>query len=413
MATTPGPKQHELLPPLIACLPTAFVSPKPPPALLPLLSPILRQRLSLLSNAGAPADGGWLSLLSWDPARASKLASKVEVMQLEAHPVSGELELQEVENIQYRRLDQETLHVRLAVDEFELLPIYLWCDSDEQAGGPGWRLTELRALEDMEDGTKWFDSEVEATQAAQRTITLSNGASEALNHTASQENDEDDDDDDYWASYDRTPGRTPKRSPAPNQKPISAQKSASDEQDYYSRYSTVQPAMDAHDPDEEVPEQQSSSQPRKAFFNGMPILQNSDTSSSAQQPDTQHAHPEPPTIRPDSVPTQRALYPADDAPSKAIDSAISSNSHLPGLSAIPHAPRPTSPASSASDRSIAALERGAADITRAEMGIKQHISSEVKNLFRLARSVGIDRAEFERIVSTQVDVLGMMEEEDD
>ena len=46
------------------------------------------------------------------------------------------------------------------------------------------------------------------------------------------------------------------------------------------------------------------------------------------------------------------------------------------------------------------------------MGIKQHISTDIKSLYRLARSAGIDREEFERIVKTELDVIGFMDNDD-
>src|ERR1700722_5722616 len=98
----PPPAPRDLLPPLLACLPTAFASSRPPPALLPLLSPILRQRVQLLSCES------WLPLLCWDAHAASKLPGIIENIQLEPPPVSGEVELRDVETIQYRRLDPET-----------------------------------------------------------------------------------------------------------------------------------------------------------------------------------------------------------------------------------------------------------------------------------------------------------------
>ena len=399
----PAPAPRDLLPPLLACLPTAFISPRPPPALLPLLSPILRQRVNLLSSTVSTGTGGWLPLLSWDLARASKLGGKVEGMQLEAHPVSGELELQEIERIQYRKLDQETLQARFEVEEFELLPVYVWCDSDDQGAGPGWKLTELRTLEDMQDGTLWFDSELQATEAASQSQ-----PAEALDSSQAQpqgQTNDADDDDDYWASYDQTPGRTPartpaKRSPAPNThafaSPSASQPSAED--DYYARYATeVQPALDSHDPEEEHTDAGDST------LHGDSLI-----APQARQP-------EPSYPRPDSVPAQRSLFPADDKRLDApIDSAVVSSTALPqsqhNLHNEPLAPRPTSPSSTASSRSVQRLEQGAVDMTRAEVGVKQHIASEVKNLFRLAQSVGIDREEFDRIVRTQIDVLALMEE---
>jgi hypothetical protein len=43
------------------------------------------------------------------------------------------------------------------------------------------------------------------------------------------------------------------------------------------------------------------------------------------------------------------------------------------------------------------------------VGIKQHISTDIKSLYRLAKSGGIERAEFERIVKTELDMLAMMD----
>lgn len=45
-----------------------------------------------------------------------------------------------------------------------------------------------------------------------------------------------------------------------------------------------------------------------------------------------------------------------------------------------------------------------------EFGVKQHVSRSVKSLYMLARASGIDRQEFERLVRTELDMLGLMEE---
>ena len=58
------------------------------------------------------------------------------------------------------------------------------------------------------------------------------------------------------------------------------------------------------------------------------------------------------------------------------------------------------------------LEKNARSASSAEFGIKQHISTDIKSLYRLARPAGIDRDEFERIVKTELDVLGFMDKED-
>ena len=335
--------------------------------------------------------------MSWDAERASKLATSIEGLQIEPHPVSGELELEDIKTIQYRRLDEETLQTRLEVEEFELLPVYVWCESDEHGGGGrGWRLAELRALDDREDGTEWFDTMSEANEANQRSAPVSLPHAEANGHSSIAQNaengDGDGDDDDYWASYDRTPGQTPartpartpaKHSPAPNtgRWPSNNQESSA-EQDYYARYgSEVQPALDNHDPDEEHEDAGGST------LTGDALLQQ----QRAQLDDQTESSLPPPYAK-----TLLPLSTHDSAIDQSIHSEVS-------------APRPTSPSSQGS---VERLEQSAADMTRAEVGVKQFVSTEIKSLFRLARSVGIDRGEFDRIIKTELDVLGMFEVDD-
>ncbi|KAK5047390.1 hypothetical protein LTR16_011172, partial [Cryomyces antarcticus] len=72
-------------------------------------------------------------------------------------------------------------------------------------------------------------------------------------------------------------------------------------------------------------------------------------------------------------------------------------------------PRPSSPSSQGS---VARLELEAASQSQMEIGVKQHISTDIKSLFRLARTAGIDRQEFERIVKTELEVLSLLEADD-
>lgn len=388
----PAPDARALLPPLLACLPTAFVSNKAPPALLPLLSPILRQRVNLFSGNTSSGNGGWLSLLSWDLNRASKLASKVESLHFEPHPVSGELEVEEIETIAYRRLDQETFQSRLEVPEFDLLPVYLWCENDEAGGGTGWRLAELRSLEDREDGTEWFESASEAesavsqTRAGLKSVPSQQQQQPADTSADDSHNDADDDDDDYWAAYDRTPGRTPartpvKRSPVPTSTSTFSGPSA-DELAYFARYaSEVQPALDSHDPDEAMPSAGEST------LTGEELTQA--TSSTSSKHHVTFESPKP-------------GYNDQASPPAYTPAGLDASTTFSELSA----PRPTSPSSQGS---VERLEVEAADMTRAEVGVKQFVSTEIKSLFRLAKTVGIGRAEFERMVRTEIEVLGMLE----
>ncbi|KXS96210.1 hypothetical protein AC578_2825 [Pseudocercospora eumusae] len=396
MHLAPPPNPRDLLPPLLACLPTSFVSPRPPPALLPLLSPILRQRVNFLASSTAPSDG-WLPLLAWDAKRGAALPATVGNMNLEPHPVSGELELDEVRPAKYRRLDEETLQSRLEVDQFSLLPIFVWCEKDEHGGTePGWKLSELRTMDDIEDGTEWYDSPLEANDAVNSRSAQSattNGASARSQHI---EEEEDDANDDYWGLYDQTPGRTPaQRSPAPPSMTNRPAASGNAEADYYARYGQeVQPAMDAHDPDEEQPELRQ-------------ITRSGDTLMQAAPPRTQSAD------------YYASLQPhASWKPDQQMhDSAHATATERSPEQAHEHLsmPRPISPTTSHS--SVDRLEERAAEMSypsndTAQLAVKQHISTDVKSLYRLAKASGMDRAEFQRVVQTELEVLSMMDQDD-
>ncbi|KAK1023467.1 hypothetical protein LTR33_018053 [Friedmanniomyces endolithicus] len=421
----PPPDSRELLPPLLACLPTAFLSPQPPPALLPALAPILRQRVAFMSTSDQRTEHGWLPLLQWDPERAAKLPEVVERIQLEPHPVSGELELDDVRPAKYRRLDDETLHARLEVEQFELLPVFVWCEDDEHAQtGPGWKLAELRTLEDQDDGAEWFSSILKANDATNtHSIAVPQATNGVNGHQpsaipAEEDKEEEDDDGSYWAAYDRTPGaRTPAatRSPAPttNNNSNNRQRTQS-ELEYFNRYGDVQPAMDGHDPDEEMPEEIRG----ESTLNGRPLNHN----PHAQQP---------------TPPTSRSLHPLDTQhkPNGAHDSAIATalTQSLSGADAL-SMPRPISPASSthssidlleekaeamsasaSASANINDAEKGDGRVNgddRAQAGIKAHISTDIKSLFRLARSVGMERGEFVEVVGRELGVLGMFERDD-
>ncbi|KAI5369279.1 hypothetical protein Slin15195_G001550 [Septoria linicola] len=396
MALAPPPEPRNLLPPLLACLAAAFASPQPPPALLPLLAPILRQRVSFLSSS---TTDGWLPLLSWDTGRGAKLPKAVEHVNLEPHPVSGELELEDVRSVKYRRLDQETLQARLEVEQFDLLPIYVWCENDEHgSSGAGWRLAELRTLDDTEDGTQWFESAAEASEAAGSgapTVAHTNGHATVAADTA-----DDDDNDDYWAAYDRTPGRTPartpaKRSPAPFASSAVRSTMNREEDDYYARYGEeVQPAMDSHDPDEDYGEAGQSTLNGHALA-GVPA-------------------PVAAPARTDSADYYASLQPHKEW--QANDSAIATATDRSPEQTSENLsmPRPISPASSHS--SIGHLEEKAAEMSsgndQAQLAVKQHISTDVKSLYRLAKASGMSRADFEGIVRRELDVLSMFDEDE-
>lgn len=377
VAPIPTPNSRELLPPLLACLATASVSKQPPPALLPLLSPILRQRVQLL------ASDDWLSLLCWDKEAGSKLPQVVSNIHVEPHPASGEVEVEDPDQILYRRSDPETLHARLILGEYGIVPAYLWCTGGDN--GSRWELAELRGMEDADDGTEWFSSLTEANEAGfRRKSRKTNGTEKHMTLDLQPEvaAKEQDDDDAYWAAYDMTPGRTPnKQSPAPPAHSRVQVGPTQSELEYFARYaSEVQPAMDPHDPDE------------AAIASGESTL-NGNSFDLGQQPQSKLS---------EVIAAERR----DSARELKLENTESVDNHE--HSAINH-PRPSS---SASSNSVEKLERQAENSSQTELAIKQHISTDLKSLFRLARASGIDREEFERIIKRELDVLPMLEQDD-
>ncbi|KAM0705578.1 hypothetical protein Q7P35_006937 [Cladosporium inversicolor] len=410
MHLPPTPEPRDLLPPLLACLPTTFVSPRPPPALLPLLAPVLRQRASYLAPGNASEDG-WIRLLNWDPERAAKLRPVVDELELEPHPVSGEIELDDLEAIKYRRLDEETLQSRLDAAQFNLAPIYVWCESDEHGDtGPGWKLTELRALQDVEDGTTWHNSVAEANDAA-NTVSIAVPSTTAQQPAQVQADDEgnDSDDDGYWAAYDQTPGPSKNPSPKPPTNAAAPETTSSNrdrsrsELEYFARYGAeVQPALDAHDPDEDHPELGQST------LNG--------TTQRALSTQPQAQQPQPTSQEDTRSAWEKALHPYARA-ADAHDSAFATSTDLPSTHDLNiTAPRPISPTTSHS--SVEHLESRAAEMSQernhshVENAVRQHIATEVKSLWRLANGAGLDREEFERVIALEVQCIGMMDRDE-
>ncbi|KAJ8061685.1 hypothetical protein OCU04_009486 [Sclerotinia nivalis] len=378
-------KVEQLLAPLLASLPAASVSPQPPTALLPLLSPILRQRVQILSST---SDEPWLPLLCYDASNISKLEQAIKNDRLEAHPVSGEVEVDwdsEVE-IQYRRIDEETLQALVILKDLSLSVRLVWCVGDELGGGDGWRIGEVGAY-DPENQEGWGKEDIASAErafisGAPQVSTQAGGTLSNVSNGAKDIEAEDDDDDDYWAQYDNTPSRTPapKHSPAP-QSMQNGSKSADDEDSYYAQYADVQPAMDNHDPDE-------------AAQNGTvetSLGQDDQITSTLKQTLQNHT-------------PSHEVKPWDSETSSAI---MNGGEYVEVVQ-----PRPGSRTSSSGSETVAKLEKRAEAREQNEIGIKQHISTSVKSLYRLAKVAGIERAEFDRLIRTELDCLSLMDEDD-
>ncbi|ORY65887.1 uncharacterized protein BCR38DRAFT_168341 [Pseudomassariella vexata] len=371
------PDLRDRLGPVLPSLPPAALSVEVSDTILPFLSPILRQRVQLLS---ASSTEPWIGLLCYDPAKVPKLSEIAQSNCLEPHPVSGEVEVDwdyDAET-RYRRVDEETLQALVALQGFGLSFRLVYCAGDPM-GGDGWRVGEVSVV----DTPSAFSSfggvstieEAERQFNESKTKNAASATGGSKNATATAEDN--DDDDDYWARYDATPARTPaaQRSPAPGS--TNGRNTGNEEEDYYAQYDSVQPAMDNHDPDEEV---------------NMPdIAPPLGLSSRSTHP----AHDQRSDEEVELNETNGAWTLADSARSPSASPKRESDP------SIAH-PRPSSSASS--NASVEKLEAAAENF-----GVQQHISRSIKSLFMLSRASGIERADFERIVKTELDMLGLME----
>ena len=298
----------------------------------------------------------------------------------ELHPVSGELDFGDVEDISYRRLDEETLQARVIVTGLGLLIIYLWCEGDQEGGGNGWRVSEVRPIEgDTEVAAwTWCPTIAEADDKAKENMmeeAIRQGEDHSALHGMSNDNvavaDElGDDDEDYWAQYDKPPAT--QTMPAASSNLHKHIRTTSDAE-YFDRYSQVQPEMDNDDPSEN----------RGAI--GQSTL-NGDVMASTMRTSSE----------PDSGPPQNAYALPNGSRAVIADEDISHPSASP----------PAGPAA------VSRLEGSAESQSIADMALNQHVGTSIKSLFRLCRSNGMGRSDFERTVRIELEMLCMMEEDD-
>ena len=300
----------------------------------------------------------------------------------ELHPVSGEIDFGDVEDISYRRLDEETLQAKMTVIDLGLVIIYLWCEGDQEGGGNGWRVSEVRPTE-ADTGVaarKWCSTIAEADAEAQENM-MEDAIRQGEDHSAlhgignsitamEDKQEEEDDDDDYWAQYDKTPA-TQRSSPPPLDQ-VRHNRATSDAE-YYGRYAQVQPEMDNEDPSED----------REAM--GESTLNGDAMVSSMSR-----------GMQPDNAPFRDTYALPNGSLAVIADEGISHPTVSP----------PAGPAA------VSRLEESAEAQSISEMAVKQHVSTSIKSLFRLCRSSGIERSDFDRMVRTELETLGMMEEDD-
>lgn len=396
----------KLLTPFLAALPAAAVAKEPAVAILPLLSPVLRQRVQVFSSTSADP---WLRWLCYDSGNAEHLCGLARGTSLEPHPVSGDVEVDWScdADTRYRRLDPETLQALVALTALGVAFQLVWCVNDPEGGSDGWRVAEVSTTAKplpferfggvpSVDEAEWrFREAGTPAHAPPNTdgATMNGGSSDHGRNEGGEggeaRDDDDDDDDAYWARYDATPARTPGQNVSPAAAHLSAAKTQpgalTEEDDYYAQYDSVQPAMDNHDPDEE-----------SHLDHAPPPLGLGQSANGRHEPNHgEGARPD----EPGSVP----VSPRDVA---AREPSATAGHDAP----LAH-PRPESSASSNRSDTVAKLEATADQQGRNEFGVKQHVSRSIRSLYMLSKSSGIDREEFEQLVRTELDLLGMMEED--
>jgi hypothetical protein len=340
----------------------------------------------LTSTTSSPSES-WLRLLCWDAAKSERIQSVVENTTFEPHPVSGEIELADDISVTYKRFDEETLRSRVSLPEYNLTVWYVWCGGDQEGGGPGWRVAQLLPqegqvdIDDPDNEKTWSDSIADANEhARERMIEEALQAAEQSSAPALnvEKLEEEDDDDDYWAQYDATPARTPAVKQNSELGPLSGLPSngqVNPDDSYFSRYSEVQPALDNDDPSADKDEFGEST------LNGDALA-----SILRRQSETLHAEQ-----ALDARSYTNGFRPAED---ESVQEAAKSLNH----------PRPSSASSNGSD-TVAKLELSAESQSASEIGVKQHISTSIKSMYRLAKSTGISHAEFESLVKRELEVL--------
>lgn len=338
----------------------------------------------MLVGASSASDS-WQSLLCWGSSEAEWLVNIIKGKPFELHPVSGEFDIGDIQELLYRRLDEETLYARVAIPDLGLIVVYLWCEGGHEGVGADWRASEVKPLEGLSEDTSngWSPSIPEAEAKWREKVEI-NGPSEVLSIPTIQEPQSaepgaiEDDEDTYWARYDFTPGRSPGPRPsginqtAPVNITLDSSRAGptTSDDEYYARYEKIQPEIENDDP----------SQDRK-------VLGDSSLNGNAVVPCT------------DQVP----LSPPYGSLRLSLLHTISSSDAKIEDSMINHSP--ASP-------TVARLEESAETISQGEMAIRQHVSTTIKSLFRLSRAAGMDRLEFDELVRTELDTLGLLEEDD-
>lgn len=260
------------------------------------------------------------------------------------------------------------LESRVALRERGLLLRFTWVEGEKEVED-GWKVLSISLCDDSaekEDGERWFKSVWEAEEE----FTIRTSADSQKVSAPAEE--EEDDDDAYWSRYDNEDSESAPASPT---------KEGPSEDDYFARYGEGEAEMEHHEPEPEpyqfpsYSHNQNQNQPPRGFFSPFPTTHNQFLSDNL-------------ALLEKKVDT---LSPPETEPSETDSRPVSM--FVKGTSPVKKAER---------ERNIE---------VQVEAGIRTHIATNIKSLFRLARAGGMEREEFERLVQTELGVLEMMEED--
>ena len=348
----------------------------------------------MLCDGTAP----WLPLLSYNEENGKQLLSKVMASEmLEPHPVSGEVELDiDLRNIDrsYTRLDEETMVTKIEIGELGMEVRGIYCLNDTEGGGSGWRISEIGTIGASFRGEGIFESWTHSPNAAEEEWNMRiKRKQEAQKITGNQNKADEEEDDDaaYWAQYDNESSSTPAPPTQPSPAPpmgFGMKSSGNAEDDYYNRYGSVQPAMDGHDPDEAVEGVDSG-------LGSHHVQQYNHTSQPQHQLASNIIQPRPHSSSHSST---------SSGARSAIVSALEEKAEVISDS-IQHSPVVVSPLH-LSPSSQPSVDRE----TQSEVAIRQHISTSLKSMYRLARATGMDRESFTELVQREAQLCGLEED---
>jgi len=391
--------------PLLPALAPGAVSSVPPQAVLHLLSPVLRQRVQLLSSDNPEP---WIRLLCWRLAEASRLNSIVTASaNLEPHPSSGEIEIDWNSDIseQFRYFDEETLEAMVMMWELKLAfrlvygPGSEWFIAEVLPAPMGEPYTDFRGFCNIHDAQEGFENRSGAGKGLA-------AAKSRQQHQDDNDNDDDnnDDSDDYWARYDATPGAAGSRAPADGAMPAGTRTpigtGTTAEDAYFAQYDSVQPAMDPHDPDEASPppaSQPKSSEPDFGFVQRREeksIRTSVSAARARHQLGSMGAIPEEAEEKTDNNNTGGGTL------DKVLKNGLSM---VNGLRSHLVYPRPMSTSGSDGSGVIDKLEDVAETEETCKASVRRHISVSIRSLADLASAAGIDGVEFRRLVLEELE----------